>query len=40
VFEQVACRIDPKVKLEVHLDTDEGNACDLASATRVELVKM
>ena len=24
-------------KLEVHLDTDEGNACDLPNATKVEL---
>jgi len=27
------------VILEVHIDTDEGNACDLESATRMELVK-
>ena len=26
-------------KLEVHLDTDEGNACDLPHATKVELFK-
>ncbi len=38
-FEEIICRVDPKVKLEVHLDTDEGNACDLANARRVELVK-
>jgi propanediol utilization protein len=29
----------PKVKLEIHIDTDEGNACDLSTATRIELVK-
>jgi propanediol utilization protein len=39
VFNDVVCRVSPKVKLEVHLDTDEGNACDLANAKRVELVK-
>jgi len=38
-FRDVVCRVDPKVKLEVHLDTDEGNACDLANARQVELVK-
>jgi propanediol utilization protein len=27
------------VKLEVHIDTDEGNACDLSTATRMELIK-
>ena len=32
-------RVDPKVKLEVHVDTDEGNACDLTHATKVELFK-
>jgi propanediol utilization protein len=39
VFDDVICRVDPKVKLEVHLDTDEGNACDLANAKHVELIK-
>ena len=38
-FDDVICRVSPKVKLEVHLDTDEGNACDLANAARVELVR-
>ena len=37
-FEQVLCRVDPRVLLEVHLDTDEGNACDLPNATGVELL--
>ena len=32
-------RYHPKVVLEVHIDTDEGNACDLESATRMELTK-
>jgi putative phosphotransacetylase len=35
----VVCRVDPAFKLEVHIDTDEGNACDLPNATRVELIK-
>ncbi|MEZ6054929.1 MAG: phosphate propanoyltransferase, partial [Planctomycetaceae bacterium] len=30
---------DDKIKLEVHLDTDEGNAINLEHATHVELVK-
>jgi len=30
---------DDKIKLEVHLDTDEGNAINLTQATKVELVK-
>ncbi len=39
VFEDVIARVDPAVKLEVHLDTDEGNACDLMNAKSVELYK-
>jgi len=39
MFRDVIARVDPKVKLEVHLDTDEGNACDLSNAARVELMK-
>lgn len=38
-FDRVKVREHPKVKLEVHIDTDEGNACDLKSATRMELIK-
>ena len=30
---------DDKIKLEVHLDTDEGNAINLTNATKVELIK-
>ncbi|HUS93195.1 MAG TPA: phosphate propanoyltransferase [Phycisphaerae bacterium] len=37
-FENVLCRVSPNVLLEVHLDTDEGNACNLVSATSVELL--
>lgn len=35
----VAVRVDPSFKLEVHLDTDEGNACDLPGATGMRLVR-
>ena len=38
-FDRVKVRFHPKVILEVHIDTDEGNACDLDSATELELVK-
>ncbi len=38
-FDNVQVRENPKVKLEVHIDTDEGNACDLKSATHMELLK-
>jgi propanediol utilization protein len=38
-FDNVKVRYHPKVILEVHIDTDEGNACDLESATRMELTK-
>jgi putative phosphotransacetylase len=37
VFERVHVRVNPAFKLEVHLDTDEANACHLASASRVSL---
>src|SRR5205823_4069625 len=38
-FDRVKVRYHPKVILEVHIDTDEGNACDLESATHMELTK-
>jgi propanediol utilization protein len=38
-FDRLKVRYHPKVILEVHIDTDEGNACDLESATRMELSK-
>src|SRR5665213_3037401 len=37
-FDRVRVRYHPKVVLEVHIDTDEGNACDLESATHMELI--
>ncbi|MGC8553257.1 MAG: phosphate propanoyltransferase [Phycisphaerae bacterium] len=39
VFENLKVREHPKVRLEVHIDTDEGNACNLESATRIELLR-
>src|SRR5438093_1365642 len=39
VLEDLLVRMAPASKLEVHLDTDEGNACDLPHATKVELFK-
>ena len=39
VLEDLAVRAGKGIKLEVHLDTDEGNACNLDNATKVELVK-
>jgi propanediol utilization protein len=38
-FDKLRVRYHPKVILEVHIDTDEGNACDLDSATHMELYK-
>jgi putative phosphotransacetylase len=38
-FDRLKVRYHPKVILEVHIDTDEGNACDLESATHMELTK-
>jgi len=38
-FDNVVARVDPAFKLEVHIDTDEGNACDLPNARKVELLK-
>jgi putative phosphotransacetylase len=39
VLEELLVRADETSKLEVHIDTDEGNAADLDHATRVELFK-
>jgi putative phosphotransacetylase len=38
-FEDLLVREDASAKLEVHIDTDEGNACDLDRATLIELKK-
>ncbi|MBE7500661.1 MAG: phosphate propanoyltransferase [Verrucomicrobiales bacterium] len=37
-LERLLCRVDPSFKLEVHIDTDEGNACNLQPETPCELV--
>ncbi|HKD35290.1 MAG TPA: phosphate propanoyltransferase [Pirellulales bacterium] len=39
VFNDLLVRADATSKLEVHLDTDEGNAADLDHAVKVELFK-
>jgi len=39
VLEDLLVRQSPAAKLEVHLDTDEGNACNLPNATFMELFK-
>jgi len=39
VFEGVQVRIDPSSRLNVHMDTDEANACALHLATGFELFK-
>ncbi len=38
-FERLTVRFHPRVRLEVHIDTDEGNACNLTSATGMRLMK-
>jgi len=38
VFEDVVVRPAKDGKLEVHIDTDEGNACNLDAATQIELL--
>jgi propanediol utilization protein len=39
VLEDLLVRADARSKLEVHIDTDEGNAADLDHAAKVELFK-
>jgi putative phosphotransacetylase len=38
-LDRMLCRVDPSFKLEVHIDTDEGNACNLQPNTACELLK-
>ncbi len=38
-FHDLMVRVGEGIKLEVHLDTDEGNACDIDHAASVELLK-
>lgn len=39
VLENLVVRAGKNIKLEVHLDTDEGNCVDLEHASKVELLK-
>ncbi len=38
VFERLLVRVGEGIKLEVHMDTDEGNACGLGPETPCELI--
>jgi putative phosphotransacetylase len=38
-LDKMLVRVDPSFKLEVHIDTDEGNACNLQPDTHCELTK-
>ena len=38
-FNRVHVRVDPTVRLNVHMDTDEANACGLHLAKEFELIK-
>ena len=38
-FERVHVRVDPHSLLDVHMDTDEANACGLSHARHIELFK-
>lgn len=38
-LDEMLCRVDKSFKLEVHIDTDEGNACNLQPDTPCELAK-
>jgi putative phosphotransacetylase len=39
ILDKMLCRVDKSFKLEVHIDTDEGNACNLQPNTPCELLK-
>jgi putative phosphotransacetylase len=39
ILDKMLARVDPSFKLEVHIDTDEGNACNLQPNTPCELLK-
>ena len=39
IFDDVLVRADESAKLEVHIDTDEGNACFLDAASEVQLAQ-
>ncbi len=37
-LEKMLVRVDPSFKLEVHIDTDEGNACNLQPDSHCEII--
>lgn len=39
LLENLLVRVGEGIKLEVHVDTDEGNACDIDHARKVELIE-
>ena len=39
VFQRVHARVDPACRLNVHMDTDEANACGLHLTKDIELIK-
>ena len=39
IFEDVAVRVSPEFKLELHLDTDEANAAGVDANTTAELLR-
>ena len=39
-MDKILVRVDPTFKLEVHIDTDEGNACNLGPDTKCELIPL
>lgn len=39
ILNRMLVRVDASFKLEVHIDTDEGNACNLQADTPCELIK-
>jgi propanediol utilization protein len=39
VFGDVVVRVSPQFRLELHLDTDEGNAAGVAPGTTARLVR-
>ena len=38
VLERMLVRVDPSTRLEVHIDTDEGNACHLDESVECEIL--
>jgi putative phosphotransacetylase len=39
IFQRVHVRVDPATRLNVHMDTDEANACGLHLTKDIELIK-